>query len=33
MLGVPRELTEHTLNVYMGTKPVKQALHHFTKPK
>ena len=33
MPGVPRGLAKHTLNVYKGAKPVKQALHRFAEPK
>jgi hypothetical protein len=31
MLGVPRELAEHSLNVSKTTKPVKQKLRYFAK--
>src|SRR4051812_2996587 len=31
--GVPREFAEHTLQIYPNTKPVKQALCRFSKPK
>jgi hypothetical protein len=33
MLGVPRELVEHTLNVDPKARPVKQPLRQFDKPK
>jgi hypothetical protein len=33
MLGVPRELVEHALNVDPKAKPVKQPLRRFDKPK
>ena len=29
MLGVPRELAEHSLNVHKDAKPVKQSLRRF----
>ena len=29
MPGVPREMTEHSLNVKEGAKPIKQRLHRF----
>jgi hypothetical protein len=29
MLGIPREVTEHSLNILLRAKPVKQRLHHF----
>ena len=33
MLGVPRELAAHTLNVDPKFKPVKQFLHHFNEQR
>jgi hypothetical protein len=33
MLGVPRELVEHALNVDPKAKPVKQPLRRFDEPK
>ena len=33
MTGVPRELAEHSLNVYTGAKPVKQSLRRFGDEK
>ena len=33
MPGVPRELTEHTLNVDPKFKPVKQFLHRFNEER
>jgi hypothetical protein len=33
MLGIPRELVEHRLNMYLGAKPVKQTLCRFVDPK
>lgn len=33
MPGVPRELAEHSLNVYKGAKPMKQPLRHFGDKK
>jgi hypothetical protein len=33
MLGVPRELIEHALNVDPKERPVKQPLRRFDKPK
>ena len=33
MLGIPREVTEHTLKIYLGSKPVKQRLHRFDEEK
>ena len=33
MPRVPRELAEHTLNIYKGAKPVKQGLRQFSEPK
>ena len=29
MLGIPREVTEHTLRVILGSKPAKQRLCRF----
>ena len=33
MPGVPRELAEHTLNVDLKFKPVKQFLRHFSEER
>jgi hypothetical protein len=33
MLGILREVTEHTLKIHLGSKPVKQCLHRFDKEK
>jgi hypothetical protein len=33
MLGIPRELIEHALNVDPKAKPVKQPLRRFDEPK
>src|SRR3954447_1060539 len=33
MLGIPREFTEHALQIYPNTKPVKEALRRFSEPK
>ena len=33
MSGVPRENIEHSLNVSLTTKPIKQKLHRFTLDK
>lgn len=33
MSGVPRDLTEHAVNVYKGMKLIKQTLRCFAKPK
>ena len=33
MPGIPREVTEHTLKIHLGSKPVKQCLRHFNKEK
>jgi hypothetical protein len=33
MLGIPRELAEHALNVDPKAKPVQQTLRHFLEPK
>jgi len=33
MLGIPREVTEHTLKIHPGSKLVKQRLHCFDKEK
>ena len=33
MLGIPREVTEHTLKIRPGSKPVKQRLHRFNEEK
>ena len=29
MPGIPRDITEHTLRLILGSKPAKQRLHHF----
>ena len=29
MPGIPREVIEHALKIRLGSKPVKQRLHHF----
>ena len=33
MLGIPREVTEHTLKIHLGSKPVKQRLRRFDEEK
>ena len=33
MPGIPREVTEHTLKIHLGSKPVKQHLHRFDEEK
>jgi hypothetical protein len=33
MLGVPRELAEHSLDVSKTAKPVKQKMRHFAKDR
>jgi hypothetical protein len=33
MTGVPRELTEHALQIIPGSKPVKQAMRRFGNEK
>jgi hypothetical protein len=33
MLGVPRELAEHRINVNEGSKPIKQRLQRFSPDK
>jgi len=33
MPGIPRELTEHALNLDPKAKPVKELLHRFAEPK
>ena len=33
MLGIPREVIEHTLKIHSGSKPVKQRLRHFNEGK
>lgn len=33
MPGISREVTEHTLKIRPGSKPVKQHLRHFNKEK
>ena len=33
MLGIPREVTEQTLKIRLGSKPVRQRLRRFDKKK
>jgi hypothetical protein len=33
MLGVPRELVEHIININEGSKPIKQRLRRFSPDK
>ena len=33
MPGIPREITEHTLKIHLGSKPMKQRLHRFDEEK
>ena len=33
MPGIPREVTEHTLKIHLGSKPVKQRLCRFGEEK
>ena len=33
MPGIPREVTEHTLKIKPGTKPLKQLIHRFNEGK
>ena len=33
MPGVPRELAEHALNVYLDAKPIKQTTRRYSEPK
>jgi hypothetical protein len=33
MMGVSREVTEHTLNIKHGSRPVKQGLQRFNQEK
>ena len=33
MLGIPRDVTEHTLQILPGSKPVKQCLRRFNEEK
>ena len=33
MPGILREVTEHALKIRLGSKPVKQCLHHFDEGK
>ena len=33
MPGIPRELVEHTLQLYPDAKPIKQYMHCFFEPK
>ena len=33
MLGIPREVAEHTLKIHPGSRPVKQCLRRFDEEK
>jgi hypothetical protein len=33
MPGVPREVTEHTLNIKPSSRPTKQGMRHFNQEK
>jgi hypothetical protein len=33
MPGIPREVTEHSLDIRAGARPVKQSLHRFDEGK
>ena len=33
MLGISREVAEHTLKIHLGSRPVKQRLHRFDEEK
>jgi hypothetical protein len=33
MLGIPREVAEHALEIEAGSKPEKQRLHRFDEKK
>ena len=33
MLGILREVTEHTLKICLGSKPIRQRLRHFDEKK
>ena len=33
MLGIPREVTEHTLKIHLGSRPMKQRLCRFDEEK
>ena len=33
MLGIPRDVAEHSLDIRAGARPVKQTLRHFDKEK
>ena len=33
MPGIPREVTEHALNIRLGSKPVRQRLRRFDEKK
>ena len=33
MPGIPREVTEHTLDIWTGSRPVKQRLRRFDEEK
>ena len=32
MPGIPRELAEHSLNIYPDAKPVKQPMRRYSEP-
>ena len=33
MLGIPREVAEHTLKIHLGSRPIKQHLRRFDEEK
>ena len=33
MLGIPREVTKHTLKIHSGSRTMKQCLHRFDEEK
>jgi hypothetical protein len=33
VLGISREVAEHALKIRLGSRPVKQRLHHFDEEK
>ena len=33
MLGIPREVAEHALDIWAGSRPVKQCLRRFDEEK
>ena len=33
MPGILREVAEHTLKIHLGSRPVKQRLHHYGEEK